>query len=125
MSFLKGVAVVFVALVLFSSCSGGDTTPTPTVTVTKETQPAPAVEQPLGDSYDMVDAMRSQDSYFLDIDAETIISTAHSFCNALDSGATLREIGEIASETIGTDHAATLGAGAIMYLCPEHKSKIS
>jgi hypothetical protein len=72
----------------------------------------------------MLDMIRAADSSFYAIDDAQIIETAYIFCDTLRSGASLADIGAIAAETIGVEAAAALGAGAILYLCPDQEYKI-
>jgi hypothetical protein len=72
----------------------------------------------------MLAMIRSADPMFYSVDDAQIIDTAYLFCDALRQGSSLAEIGMIAQDTIGVDAAAALGAGAIIYLCPDQEYKI-
>ncbi len=72
----------------------------------------------------MLDMIRAADPMFYSVDDAQIIDTAYLFCETLRGGASLAEIGAIAQDTIGVDAAAALGAGAILYLCPDQEYKI-
>ena len=125
------IAVALGALVLFglSGCGASTETATPTVTVTKvETvapiEPAPAPATETFDVADMPDNIRAQDSWFYEVDDATIIDVATSVCTALRSGVTIEEIGAVAADSIGIEHAPALIAGAIIFICPDQKYKV-
>lgn len=122
---MRKLALVIVSVGLLAAC--GSTAPAPEVTKTVEVQvPAPAPEpaQPSGDTAEMLDMIRTADPMFYSVDDRQIIDTAYMFCDALRSGSSLSDIGAIAQDTIGIDAAAALGAGAILYLCPDQEYKI-
>ena len=122
---MRKIALAIVCVGLLAAC--GSTAPAPEVTKTVEVQvPAPAPEpaQPAGDTAEMLDMIRAADPMFYSVDDRQIIDTAYLFCDALRSGSSLAEIGSIAQDTIGVDAAAALGAGAILYLCPDQEYKI-
>lgn len=105
---------------LFFSCNDKPENPSPTVTKTV-VQEAPAVS----DETLMVSTIRAKDSWFNDVSDYQIIDVAKLMCSALQSGSTIEEVGIIAIESIGQEHAIALIAGAITYLCPEQESKIT
>jgi hypothetical protein len=122
---MRKIALAIVCVGLLAACGSTQSTPAPEVTKTVEVQvPAPAPAQPAGDTAEMLDMIRAADPMFYSVDDSQIIDTAYLFCDALRSGSSLAEIGSIAQDTIGVDAAAALGAGAILYLCPDQEYKI-
>ncbi len=73
---------------------------------------------------EMLDMIRAAEPMFYSVDDADIIETANIFCETLQSGASFEEIGAIAQDTIGVDAAAALGAGAILYICPDQEYKL-
>lgn len=124
---MRKLALAIVCVGLLAAC--GSTAPAPEVTKTVEVQvpaqPAPAQPAPASDdTAGMLDMIRAADPMFYSVGDAQIIETAYLFCDALRDGASLTEIGLIAQDTIGVDAAAALGAGAIIYLCPDQEYKI-
>jgi hypothetical protein len=118
---MRKIALAIVCVGLLAAC--GSTAPAPEVTKTVEVQvpaPAPAVDDTAG----MLDMIRTAEPMFYSVDDAQIIETAYLFCDSLRAGTTLDEIGAMAEETIGIDATAALGAGAIIYLCPDQEYKI-
>jgi hypothetical protein len=72
----------------------------------------------------MLDMIRAAEPMFETLEDSQIISVAYQFCEALQSGVTFDEIGKMAEDTIGVDATAALGAGAILYLCPDQEYKL-
>lgn len=124
---LSAVTLAVVGLLALTACGSTGTpqaTVTHTVTVVETPDPAP-VDVSLGSSSDMVNMIQAQDSMFLEVDDATIITVAQSVCDALRNGASVTDVGAVATESIGSDHAAALIAGAILYLCPDQKYLIN
>lgn len=120
---MRKLALVVVCVGLLTAC-GGSTQATPEVTKTVTVvEPAP-VAPASSDTEEMLDMIRAADSSFYTIDDAQIIETAYIFCDTLRSGSSLADIGAIAADTIGVDAAAALGAGAIIYLCPDQEYKV-
>lgn len=124
------VAIIAVAVLAFvynsGSKSASSTSSSNTSTTT--TQNAPSTTSGGSSSlsvYDMPDSIRSQDSWFYDVSDSQIIEVATSVCNALQGGASITDIGEVAAQTIGIEHAPALIAGAIIYICPDQRYKVS
>lgn len=105
---------------LLASCGSTESTPAPTVTKTV-VQEAPQVS----DEDLMVDMIRVKDSWFYDVEDYTIIETANLMCSALRDGASMEDIATIAIDNIGQEHAVALMAGALVYICPDQKYKVS
>lgn len=120
----KFLLVAVVAIIGLGAC-GSTPAPEVTKTVIQEVPAAPAISSTTQNELDMVDAIRSQNSDFYGADAETIIDVAYKFCEALRAGSSLEELGQMGADTIGTDALAALGAGAIIYLCPDQKYRVS
>ena len=120
---MRKIALAIVCVGLLAACGS---TPAPEVTKTVEVQvPAPAPAQPAGDDIDgMLSMIRAADPMFYTIEDSQIVETAYIFCETLRGGASLEDIGTIAQDTIGVDAAAALGAGAIIYLCPDQEYKV-
>ena len=125
---MRKLALVIVCVGLLSACGSTQSAPAPEVTKTVTVvEPAPVVPEPApasNDTDEMLDMIRAADPMFYSVEDSQIIETAYLFCEALQSGSSIGEIGAIAAETIGTDAAAALGAGAILYLCPDQEYKI-
>lgn len=120
---MRKLALVIVCVGLLTAC--GSTAPAPEVTKTVEVQvPAPAPAPAGDDTASMLDMIRAADPMFYSVGDAEIIDTAYLFCDALRAGTTLDEIGAMAEDTIGIDATAALGAGAIIYLCPDQEYKI-
>jgi hypothetical protein len=123
---MRKLALAVVCVGLLTACGATQATPEVTKTVTV-VEPAPAAPAPAPASNDtdaMLAMIRSADPMFYSVDDAQIIDTAYLFCDALRQGSSLAEIGMIAQDTIGVDAAAALGAGAIIYLCPDQEYKI-
>lgn len=123
---MRKLALALVLTGLLTACGSTDTAQeaAPVVTKTVEVQ-APAPVQPAGDDMaEMLNLIRTAEPMFNSVDDADIIETANIFCDTLRSGASLEEIGTIAQDTIGVDAAAALGAGAIVYLCPDQEYKL-
>ena len=122
---MRKLALAIVCVGLLTACGSTQSAPAPEVTKTVEVQvPAPAPAPAGDDTAGMVDMIRAADPMFYSVDDRQIIDTAYMFCETLRGGASLYEIGLIAQDTIGVDAAAALGAGAIIYLCPDQEYKI-
>lgn len=120
----KAIIVAIVCVGILGACgSTVETEPAPTVTVTQPAAPAaqPATQP---DASDMVDAMRSAYPEFWTVEDYVIIETAQMVCETLRGGATALEVGTVAESYLGTDAAAVLVAGAVVYLCPDQEGKI-
>ena len=124
---MRKLALAIISVGLLTACGSTQSAPAPEVTKTVEVQvPAPAPEpaQPTGNTAEMLDMIRAADPMFYSVGDAEIIDTAYLFCDALRAGTTLDEIGAMAEDTIGIDATAALGAGAIIYLCPDQEYKI-
>lgn len=118
----KVIFAIIICVAILGACGSTiETEPAPTVTVT---QPAAPAAQPAPDAYDMVDAMRAAYPEFWTVEDYVIIDTAQMVCETLRGGATALEVGTVAESYLGTDAAAVLVAGAVVYLCPDQNGKI-
>jgi len=121
----KAVIASIVCVGILAACSGNDTesTPVPTVTVTEKpvTTPAPSIS----DTDEMVNAVRIVHPDFNAVPKADIITVANQICDALRSGTSLYEIGQLASDNIGNEAASALTAGAITYICPDQEYLLS
>ena len=122
--FAGGSAVVL-ALVL-SGCGGGVKSSEPAPVVTKTViQEVPAAPEPVTPaSGNLADSVRAYDSWFSNVDDATINDVAMSICGALQGGASVADVIDVASTTIGIEHAPAIIAGAIAYDCPDQSYKV-
>jgi len=126
---MRKLTLAIISIGLLAACgasnSGSEAVPEVTKTVTVvEPAPVETTAPASNDTTEMLDMIRAADPMFYSVSDEQIIDTAYMFCEALRDGASLVEIGTIAEDTIGIDAAAVLGAGAIIYLCPDQEYKI-
>lgn len=116
--------LLFVSVLAVIGLSACGSTPAPEVTKTV-IQQVPTVSNQTSDELAMVASIRNQNSYFDNVDTQQIIDVAYQFCTALRSGTSLEELGQIGANTIGSEQLAVLGAGAIVYLCPDQSYRVS
>lgn len=122
---MRKLALAIISVGLLTACGSTQSAPAPEVTKTVEVQvPAPAPAPAGDDTAGMLAMIRTAEPMFYSIDDAQIIDTAYLFCEALRGGTSLDEIGAMAEDTIGIDATAALGAGAIIYLCPDQEYKI-
>jgi hypothetical protein len=125
---MRKLAVVVVCIGLLAACGSTQSAPAPEVTKTVTVvEPAPVVPEPApvsSDTDEMIAMIRAAEPMFETINDSEIISVAYQFCEALQSGVSFEQIAGIAEDTIGVDATAALGAGAILYLCPDQEYKL-
>lgn len=128
---MRKSALVIVCVGLLTACGSTQSAPAPEVTKTVEVQvpatpvtPVTPVTPETVDTDEMLNMIRAAEPMFYGISDSQIIEVAYSFCEALRNGATFEEIGAMGEDTIGIDALAALGAGAILYLCPDQEYKI-
>jgi hypothetical protein len=78
---------------------------------------------PVSPAGNLASAVQNQDPWFNSVDSATIVETAQTICDALQSGASANDIMVVAESTIGLDHAPAIIAGAVVYLCPDQGYK--
>ena len=119
------VLTIAISLVILTACTS--TTPAPVVTKTVEVPaeiPAnPTVASRVNES-DMIDAVRLVHPDFWGVDESVIVDVGYLMCQELRDGSTALEVGSFAESYLGTDAAAAMLAGAIVYLCPDQEYKL-
>lgn len=114
------------ALILgLTACGAVEVRPAPveTVTVTPDAAPAPAAPAPTSESAYL--AVLQSQPFFQGIPEDTLIEAGESACSALDSGASVGAVVEVAlASGIPEYEAGVLIGAAVAGLCPEYVPQV-
>jgi len=135
MKILKVIAGVVLALFIIGSCGGNDTvaekTPEPAASDTYADTTDSASNYFNNDEESFLVVAHAKDNPIIEANTDAqIVDTAHTVCNALDTGST---VSDLSNELIATgdykshnaiEFAAIMLAGAVTYLCPEYSSQV-
>lgn len=121
---MKKIAIATLTFFILTACSS-----TPAAQPAPAPAPAPVTDDNLvtpiaPNTNDLAAVVQAADPYWAAADASMIYDTAVSICTAFRNGATLSDVADIASTTIGVEHAPAIIAGAIVYVCPDQSYKV-